>query len=764
MISKNFYARFDFLFFFSCIFFSQYNLLFSQVSTATITGKVTDSTGLQPLTGISILVSGINYETLTDLNGTYIINDIPTGVYSLVASALGYKTVVKKNVRIAAHSLQYIDFHLSEKLALVPEVTIRPRNFQEDFNEFTGSLRLSKEEIKRIPGNLDDVVRSVSVLPGIAQMTNYRNDMIVRGGAPSENLFLVDGMIVPNINHFGSQGNTGGIMSYINMDYVNSVTFSTGGFSALYGDKISSVMEISLKDGKKDHLGGKVVISATQFGLNLEGPLNQNTDFIVSARRSYLDLVFKASGFIFAPQYYDLFAKVHSKISNSSSVSIIFLGAMDNVKFFEKESDERYSNPRAMGSNQKQYVAGISYKNIFSKGYYNLSFNRNSINYETVPNFIFENHSIESEDIFKSDFVFSFAPTSELNFGTITKVINFKTDIKLYRFRTTFEEELKVNSLSADNQYLKTGAYVQFNKLLWDKLRLNVGGRIDFFDGTTEEYTTSPRFALQYSLSELTDLSLSMGIYHQAPNSLWIAADSTNMNLLSTRSDQLVLGIEQKIDSDMRVKFEGFYKQYRHYPTSILRPYLVMANTGAGFAGVDDNFAAFGIEPLRSSGKGLIRGIEFTAQKKISDSPFHGMLNVTYSEVYFWGLDGVKRPGSYDQRWIINFAAGVIFYKNWEFDVKFRFASGMPYTPFNSDGTQSADNYNTGRMEDQHSLDIRIDREWKFDTWNLRTYLDIQNIYNHKVKSLIRWEKSENRIADDPVIGIIPSIGISLEF
>ena len=175
--------------------------------------------------------------------------------------------------------------------------------------------RLSFEEIRRSPGGFEDVVRAVAVFPGVAQVSAGRNDLIVRGGAPSENIYVVDNLEIPNINHFGTQGSGGGPLSYINLDFVRETSFSTGGFGARYGDRLSSVLTIDLREGRTDRLGGKATISATQFGLNLEGPIGENGTFLVSARRSYLDLIFRASGFSFVPEYWDFFARgdVHAR-------------------------------------------------------------------------------------------------------------------------------------------------------------------------------------------------------------------------------------------------------------------------------------------------------------------------------------------------------------------------------------------------------------------------------------------------------------------
>jgi hypothetical protein len=195
-----------------------------------------------------------------------------------------------------------------------------------------------------------------------------------------------------------------------------------------------------------------------------------------------------------------------------------------------------------------------------------------------------------------------------------------------------------------------------------------------------------------------------------------------------------------------------------------LRPYLVLANTGAGYGGSENNFSSFGLEPLISQGEGISRGIELSVQKKLSEIPYYGLLSLTYGKTDFTSLDGIERPGSYDQTWIFNLSGGYKFDEKWEASLKFRFASGMPFTPFNSDGSQNIALFNSDRMKPNHSLDLRVDRRWFFDRWTLITYLDIQNIYNRKNASSIRWDAKTQSIDDESSIGILPSIGVSLEF
>lgn len=735
-----------------------------------IVGSVVDFVTRQPLIGANVLIIGTTIGAATDINGNFRIENLDPNTYQLRASVIGYEPQTKTDVVVSPGRLTQVAFTLSAQIIEFEGVEVTGDFFRKDPFEVNSIRSFSFEEIRRSPGGFEDVVRALSVLPGVAQADAGRNDLIVRGGAPSENLYLVDGIEVPNINHFGTQGATGGPLSFINLDFVRETSFSTGGFSSLYGDKLSSVLTIDLRNGRNDRLGGKATISASQFGLNVEGPLlNENSSFIISARRSYLDFIFKAAGFSFVPEYYDLLTKTDFRLDNRNSLSFIFIGAFGNVKFFNNDEEQRFDNARILGTDQIQYVTGISYRRLINKGFFDISLSRNFTDFDSRQrdlnlNPIFTNQSIEEENNLRADLVYQISNKSELNFGATAKLVEFDSDILFPTFITSFGDSLPVTSLNKSENFLKLGSYVNFNFRPLNRLTTNLGLRLDYFDAINTKTYLSPRFSTSYRLTEITNLNFSTGVYYQSPSYIWLIADERNRDLKKVKVDQYVLGFDHRLNEDALLKVEGFYKDYSNYPTSLVRPYLVLANTGAGFAGSDDNYSAFGLEPLVSEGFGNARGVELSVQKKLSRTPYYGILSLTYSEAEFTALDGIKRPGSYDQNWIFNLSGGYKIDKHWEISTKFRFASGKPYTPFNSDGTQNIADYNSRRLRSAHSLDIRIDRRWFFSGWTLITYLDVQNVYNRNNLSSIRWDPREQRVDESSSIGILPSIGISAEF
>lgn len=741
----------------------------SAQNKGSISGKVVDKFTGQPLPGVNILVAGTANGAASDANGEFEVTGLDPGSYTLRASAIGYSDQFKADVVVSSGRPANVVFEMQESVIELEGVTVTSGYFNDIPTEVNSVANFSYEEIRRSPGGFEDVVRALSVLPGVAQQSAGRNDLVVRGGAPSENLYLVDDFIIPNINHFGNQGATGGPLSFINLDFVRETQFSSGGFSALYGDKLSSVLKIDLREGRKDKLGGKATISASQFGLNLEGPVSESSSFIFSARRSYLDFIFNAAGFGFVPEYWDFLAKYDNKIDEKNKLSVLFIGAIDRVNFNNDTKDNLYDNARVLGSDQNQYTAGISYKHFYDNSLFTISFSRNLTDYnssqrDTLLQPVFLNNSLEAENELKADLVYKLSSSTELNFGASGKLAEFNAAVKLPSFITTFDDTLLISGLNVKKNYTKYSAFAQFSTVLMNRLRLNAGLRGDYFDAIKDEISISPRFSASYLFTDDLTVNFSTGIYHQSPSYIWLAAYKSNNSLKQVRVDQYVAGIEYKIRQDLRFKTEGFYKVYSDYPASKLRSYLVMVNTGTGFGGSDDNFASFGLDPLVSKGKGTVKGAEVSLQKKASDSPAYGLISMTYSKADFTAIDGISRSGNFDQNFLLNIFGGYIFNEKWEANFKFRLATGRPYTPFNADGTQSVSNYNTKRFISSHSFDVRVDRRWNFDGWNLISYIDIQNIYNHKNPSGIRWDYRENKPEENKDIGLLPSIGISVEF
>ncbi|HPG38749.1 MAG TPA: TonB-dependent receptor [bacterium] len=735
--------------------------------TGKIFGTVTDMTTGEALPGANIVVVGTQYGAASDNEGNFVIDNVPAGVYSVRATVIGYTPVIHNEAVVSPVKPHRIDFKLNATVIEFGEITVKPNYFEEASDRPVSARSQSNEEIRRLPGGLEDVVRAISILPGVAQVQAGRNDLIVRGGAPSENLYVVDGIEVPNINHFGTQGASGGPLSYINLDYVENTTFSTGGFGVRYGDKLSSVLTLELREGRQDRIGGKGTISASQFGFNLEGPVNNNGSFVFSARRSYLDFIFKVAGFGFVPEYWDFLAKINYKLGPNDQLKIIGLSAIDRTRFFNDTPEKRYNNSRILGNSQDQFTGGMTWRHIFGKGFMDVTLGQTLVHYDflqadSLQQPIFKNNSTEGETILTNNFVYYISPACELTVGAQAKSVYLRSDMYLPSFTDDFGQQYSLSANNNNNSW-KAAGWVQLARN-FNRLKIIAGSRIDYFNMIDNKTAFSPRLAAEYSLSSLTTLHASAGRYSQAPSFVWILANDVNRALHYVTVNQYIAGIEHLLREDTKVSIEGYYKEYLDYPASLSRRYLVMANTGAGFGGSEEGFASFGIDPLISGGSGKTRGIEFFVQKRNSGFPLFGTFSISYNKSTYTALDGIERPGSFDQRWIVNLGGGYIFNKEWEVGLKYRYASGRPYTPYNSDYSKTDYLYNTARAKNNYIADFRVDRKWFLESMILITFIDVQNVLNNKIYDIPRYNAFKGKLEDAGGIGILPSLGISVEF
>ncbi|MCX7984952.1 MAG: TonB-dependent receptor [Bacteroidetes bacterium] len=735
--------------------------------TGIIEGVVLESGTKSPVVGASVIVVGTTLGSATDDNGRFTIKNIPVGMHAVRISSIGYAPFIETDIMVSAVKPVTLTVYLVEQPLEYNGIQVTETYFQKLPEQTVSSIIQTNEEIRRLPGGLEDVVRALSIAPGVAQVQAGRNDLIIRGGAPSENLFLIDNIEVPNINHFGTQGASGGPLSFINIDYIDRTTFSTGGFSVEYGDKLSSVLSIALKDGRTDRTGLKGTLSASQFGFNVEGPLSTNGNYFFTARRSYLDFIFKAAGFGFVPEYWDFLGRTKFKISSTDNISILAIGVLDRVRYFNDTPEKRFSNSRILGSNQNQFIGGVTWNHIGENQFTSVTLSENYVEYEykqsdTLLNPIFQNYSYEHEGTLKLTTTRKITRATELLIGASVKSAQSSANIFVRPQVTSFGDSIAFQNIYKTGA-TKAAAFVQLIQT-FNKFKVNIGSRVDYFDLITKKFAFSPRLAVTYSVSPELNINASVGRYYQAPSYIWLVANPFNKNLKFIGLTQYILGGEYFFDSDVKFTLEVYRKQYINYPTSITRPYLVFANTGAGFGGTEEGFASFGFDPLVSKGEGTARGIELFVQKKLSESPYYGTVSFSYSKTDFKALDRISRPSSFDQRLIVNLGGGYMLGKEWEFSAKFRYATGRPYTPFSNNNMKIPALYNTARTASNHSLDVRVDRFWMFERWNLVVFLDIQNIYNRKPVDIPRFNTRTNSYEQTSSIGILPSIGVSIEY
>ena len=740
--------------------------------SGSIAGRVYDNATKDSIPLATVIVVGSTLGAATDAQGHFIIRQVPPGTYEVQASAVGYAPLVRREVVVRASEETEVSFFLTEQSVQVGEIVVTGKQFVVPDLPLSTEY-LSYKEIQNTAGAFDDVVRTVSGLPGVVQSRPDRNDLMVRGGGSSENLFLIDNIEFPNIDHFGTEGTSGGSVSFVNLDFVENTSFSAGGFGVRYGDKLSSVLSIDTRDGRTDQNRVKANVSATEVGLNLEGPISDGGSYLFSARRSYLDAVFKYYGFSFAPYYWDFLAKATYLLGSDDKVELLGIGAIDRIKYFNDTQANQLTNNRELNSNQDEGVGGITWRHAFEKGYslVTLRDSYSDFYYHQTGDAInphVSDSSIERESSLRADVDFQATKSTDLSFGVEGRIARLSTAMDLQAFVTGFTQDARVVAVnfSRDTTARKAGAYAQLSQTIGD-LTMTGGVRADYFDLIAQTFAAGPRFSLSFALSPGTKLTGSVGRYDQSPSYIWIVGNPLDLNkdLTFLKMNQYIVGIEHYFESDLKVSLEGYIKDYFDYPASVTRQYLVVANTGTEVRSVVDAYSAFGLDWLESGGTGFSHGVDLYIEKRLSETPFYTRMTLSYSETMFTALDGVSRPSSNDQRWKLNIGGGYIIDERWEATSTFRLYTGVPYTPYTA-GTfnRLSSDYNSARVGINHSMDVRVERRWVYEKSVLSVYLDVENIYNHKELQPPEWDQATNRPVQPAALGIVPSLGISIEF
>ncbi|MGD8395412.1 MAG: TonB-dependent receptor [Candidatus Eiseniibacteriota bacterium] len=749
-----------------------------------IEGRITDVETRQPLQRANVVVKGTGRGAFTRDDGSYAIDGLPPGTYQLIVSYIGYETAAVTDVVVKPETSTIVNRALAVSPLEADLIEVRPRYFPVEPVGSVSRVSLSREEIRRYPGGLEDIVRTVTTLPGVALISEGgRNDLLVRGGGPSENLYLVNGLEVPNINHFGTQGTAGGSLSFVNLDFVDAVEFSTGGFGAAYGDRLSSSLAIEMRDGRTDRLGGKATISATQFGLNLEGPVADRGSFLFSARKSYLDLLFRVLDQPFVPIYTDLNLHARLRPAPEYELSLLGLAAIDRVDRDVGSSENRVVNAGILGNAQDRWIGGVRVRRLFESGFATVTAGYNATRFDlaqadTLQVRYFQSDADEREASLRLDTFWRLPARFELTTGGSVKRVSttsntaFADSIYDRSGRKVARQELDLPaSIELDRTATQAAGWLELERPLGRRLDLRLGARLDRFGLLEETLYPAPRLALGYRATRELKLEASFGIYYQSPSLVWLASD-TNRGLRALRNTMSVVGADLLVADDLNLSIELYDKRYRDLPAGATEAtsYLVLTNAGVGYGGRDDDFQSFGYLPLESTGRGHAYGVDLLLQKKFSDTPYYGSVGLTVGRSRFEAPDGHTDPGQFDQPVIASLLGGYVIDARWEVSGKWRLASGAPYTPvydpaMNGGEVQNLpDEYLSERLGATHSLDIRIDRRWPFDRWSMITFIDIQNVYNYRAPVRPRWDFWEREVVDRQNLGLFPTIGVSAEF
>ena len=794
------------------IFFLSSTLaIFSQ--NAIIKGKVFNPINNEPVPFANVIIQGTTTGTSTDLDGNYKISGLEPKLYNLEATSLGFRKAVVYEIQTFNNRPVKIDIELTEDAQLLEGVDITASPFSKKEEAPVSMRTIGVSEIERNPGGNRDISRVIQSLPGVASSPSFRNDIIIRGGGPNENRFYLDGVEVPNINHFATQGASGGPVGLINVNFIKEVEFYSAAFPSNRGNALSSVFDFTQKDGNPDGIKANVTVGSSDYGLTLDGPIGKNTSYIFSVRRSYLQFLFTALKLPFLPIYNDSQFKVKTKLNAKNEITLIGLGALDQFELNEAANDgvtdeetlerNRYILGNIASNDQWNYTVGASYKHFADKSFQQVVVSRNHLNNKAVK---YQDNDDSNEANKILDYV-SQEIENKLRLEHTWRENGWKWNVgvgyenALYtnstfnRIVTTSGQELLID-FDSELFLNKYSVFSQLSKsFVKDRLKLSAGIRTDFSDYNSEMSNPldqlSPRFAASFVFAPKWSVNASIGRFYQLPPYTVLGYRDAGNNLVNKQTgvsyisaDHAVLGVEFLPATNTKITVEGFYKRYLNYPF-LLRDSVSLANLGS-------DFGVIGNEPVTSSSEGRSYGVEFLAQQKLFKG-FYGIVAYTWVVSEFEDKNGDFKPSAWDNGNIITLTGGKKFKGNWELGVRFRYLGGAPYTPFDQDlssvrtnwdlrgvGILDYDRLNTERNGAVHQLDLRIDKRFFFNKWSLNVYFDIQNAYNYQapLSPFITVQRDENglpledpndpsrystKIVENFSGNVLPSIGLIIE-
>ncbi len=708
--------------------------------------------------------------------GTVQITDLPSGNYSFEISSNGYDIGFLNDINVVPNQNLTFSIGLNKSASKIAEVVITKKAYKTTAESPVSLRNITSEEVQKNAGSNRDVSKAILSFPGVGSTATFRNDLFIRGGSSAENKFYIDGIEVPVINHFQTQGASGGPRGIITVDFIKDVDFYSGAFPAKRNGVLSSLFEFNLKQARKDKLGYKAVLGLDDMQLMVDGPLSKDQSWsgLFSVRKSNLQLLFKGIGLPFLPSYYDTTFKISKKYKSGDELYFIGLGAIDKFEFNDN-AKKTLSNltliDRLPNSPQWNYTVGAGYRHLVENGNWLFTWSRNMLdnqaikyyrNIETPQNLLYDYQSREAENKLRIDRNFK---VNDYQFSTGTNA-NFAKYSNNSTIKQVTQNTIDFDQISSELNLVQYGLYLQTaKKFLEDKMQLSVGARIDgsnYSDLTNNPFNQfSPRFSLNYKFAENWAANFNTGIYYQLPayTSLGFQLNNNLVNKNSLKYIQnthFVGGLEFNGKDNLRFTLEGYYKKYKNYPFS-LRNQISLANIGA-------DFGVVGNEPLDSRGFGETYGVEFLAQKRTLNN-FYGIVAYTFGFSKFSNSAGNLLPSSWDSRHILTMTTGKYFNRNWNLGARFRLQSGLPETPYDLQRSALVNIWNVanGPVQDftqlnslrgnvAHQLDIRAEKKWIFKKWQFTTYVDVVNVYGSKSASNLPVVNLQRDASDNGII------------
>lgn len=711
-------------------------------SNGFITGKITERTSGQPIADAKIEISD-NLEAFSDADGTYLI-EIKSGVYSVKISAEGFAPIIKNQIGVTGKRRTVLDAELD--ITTSETVEVRSEIFAENSEQIVSNTTLNREEIRQMPGSGGDPLRVINSLPAVSSASGEFADLIVRGGTAEENLTFIDNIPVADFTYFSDKydGGRGGRASILAPDIFETAEFSAGGFGVRYGDKMSSALNINLREANREKFQGVFFLDSGTAGGSVDIPLpNQKGSWLFSARRSYIDVALDFAGIaeqgiIGYPRTFDFTNKIIYDLSPRHKISFTLLNFFEDFSQTNEQAlnidrrTDRFSTERT----SRRLIFGTTLSStIGEKTLANTTFWINGSHNDGSFVLPFTDFLARSRDLRDSQFGIKEEITSGISKNLSISVggglsfdqADYFTFENAGQFISPLEEEFNADARSNRlelNTRTSAYGYAQANWQLTKRFSVMPGIRFDRY-GITDETLLSPRFGARFAVNPKISLTFSSGIFHQPPSLFVLSLTPENRNLKTQTATHFIGGIEYLIREDVRFRFEAFQKHYKNLIVQPLRP--------------TENFALDG--RYFNTGEGSARGFEISLQKSLTGF-LSGQISYGFTDSKRrFEENGFKFPSDFERPHQLTLIGITRFY-GFNIAAKYRIASGLPYTnrtpveiiPNTQAFIQrinSAEDINALRLPNFASLDLRAEKRFNFRRFSIAPYLDYFNITNH---------------------------------
>lgn len=760
-----------------------------QKSTQTVRGSIKDAESNAALAGITVTVyidSLKKLGSLSDKNGLFKVKNVPLGRHTIRVNAIGYETQTLSEVLVTAGKETILDIKLVEKILKTDEVVVsfdRASQKINTINEYAtvSSRAFNIEDTKKYAGSLGDPSRMVQNFAGVTGANDSRNDIVVRGNSPAGMLWQLEGLNIPNPNHFGSLNSTGGPVSILNNNNLDKSDFFSGAFNAQYGNAFAGVFDLRLRNGnsEKNEFVGQIGFNG--FELGAEGPISteNRSSYIVNYRYSTLG-VFKAIGVDFGtggsvPNYQDINVKLNFPINDNSTFSVFGIGGLSDIAFLGNDIDTTKKNLYG-DENQntkvdyKTGIAGISYEtNLSTQTFFKATlgasgtherFNGDSIDVKTrIAYPSGEAELVTNKYSLVTQLRHKFDAQNSISAGITLDRTQFNLNNK------DFPDGVPTTRVNIKDGATLSQGYIQWKHRFTDKLSTIIGGHAQHYT-LGNAFAIEPRASIQFAIADGQSLSLGYGLHSQTQNiydyfietKVGESVVRSNLDMGFTKSHHIVLGYDWNFAENWRVKTELYYQSLFDIPISRSSPTFSLINSGNSFAPNDEAF-------LLNEGTAKNMGAEFTLERFFSEG-FYILATASFFDSKYKGYDGIERNTAFNMGYVANILAGNEFkFGDDILSISLRVSTtgGRYLTPLDFDLSKISGNavYDKSRAFSERQTpyfraDLKLAYRQNFGSSTMEFAIEFQNITNNENIFQQSYNRRTNSIVTQYQQGFFP--------